>query len=185
MTQKGVLHGQVGSAPLFIKERLETEEYPFLPDLRPLFCKDDELQVLTFVDHRGLRWTGCLFPAPRDQCEETGKGTAAQSSQVPQERAVACIWCGLSPHFSFMNGIINFFYGAIILGSRSPAPSPSPSSQPSVTYAVFHRSNSVRIGIDNYLSGSLTGKLEVRSSGGGKGHVRNWATGGTMYVYER
>lgn len=97
MTQKGVLHGQVGSAPLFIKERLERKSIlTCLPDPRPLFCRDDELQVLTLVDHRGLRWTGCLFPAPRDQCEETGKGTAAQSSQVPQERAVACISCGLS-----------------------------------------------------------------------------------------
>ncbi|KIM44723.1 hypothetical protein M413DRAFT_442677 [Hebeloma cylindrosporum] len=41
------------------------------------------------------------------------------------------------------------------LGARSPAPSP----HPPVT---------------------LTGKLEVRSGGGTLGHVRNWATGGTI-----
>ena len=93
MKYKGVLiHGQGRIRASFIKERFERKSILSCLDL----AHYDELQVLTLVDHRGLHWTGCLCPAPRDQCEETGKGTAAQSSQVPQERAVACISCGLS-----------------------------------------------------------------------------------------
>jgi len=101
--QRGVLHSQVGSALLY-KRMFWAEEYPFLPVSRP-FLQDDDPQVLTLVDHCGLHWTGCLRSAPRDQCAEACKRSAAQSPQVPQEPATdACVGYDLSTSF-FHNGI--------------------------------------------------------------------------------